>query len=83
MHGVLILPACILHVCMCFAKESTDRGEREKKEKRTEKMKSDPLKAREYIHGCLTMKNDERNTTELRTYIEKRKKQMDISLIVI
>jgi hypothetical protein len=64
--------AFFMYVCALQRNQQTE--EREKKEKRTEKMKSDPLKAREYIHGCLTMKNDERNTTELRTYIEKREK---------
>jgi len=47
-----------------------------KKEKRIEKIKNNPLKARERIHGCLTMKNDEINTNELYTCVEKRKNQM-------
>jgi hypothetical protein len=57
---------------MCFAKKSTDS---KKKERRgPKKIKSDPSKARERIHGCLTMKNDEINTNELCAFIEKRKK---------
>jgi len=53
----------------------------EKKERKgPKKIKSDPSKARERIHGCLKMKNDEINTNKLCAFIEKRKNQMDISL---
>jgi hypothetical protein len=54
-----------------------------KREKRTEKKKkkSDPSKARERIHGCLTMKEIQTNC--IHTIIGKRKSQMSISLIVI
>jgi hypothetical protein len=48
--------------------------QRKKNEKRTEKIKNDSSKARERIHGCLVMKNGERNTNELHTCIRKEKK---------
>jgi hypothetical protein len=60
---------------MCFAKKSTGREKERKGPKR--KKKSDPSKARERIHGCLTMRNDERNTGELHTYNHREEKKPD------
>lgn len=72
--STFILPARILHLCMCFAKKSTGK---EKERKGPKKMKNDSSKARERIHGCLTMRNDERNTDELRTYNHRKEKKSD------
>ncbi len=59
--------------CMYVLCKGINR-QRKKNEKRTEKIKNDSSKARERIHGCLVMKNGERNTNELHTCIRKEKK---------
>jgi len=57
--------------------QRNQQAEKKREKDRKEKKKSDPSKARERIHGCLTMRNDERNTDELHTYNHREEKKPD------